>query len=61
MFKKILLPTDGSELSGKAIEGGLAFAKALKAGVVGVTVSSPTRTRTFPSTGPRRWMTTSRE
>ena len=41
MFKKILLPTDGSELSGKAIEGGLAFAKALGASVVGLTVVEP--------------------
>jgi nucleotide-binding universal stress UspA family protein len=41
MFKKILLPTDGSELSAKAIEGGLAFAKALKANVVGLTVVEP--------------------
>ena len=41
MFKKILLPTDGSELSDKAIDGGLEFAKTLKAGVVGVTVVEP--------------------
>ena len=41
MFRKILLPTDGSELSDKAIEGGLGFAKALGASVVGVTVIEP--------------------
>jgi nucleotide-binding universal stress UspA family protein len=41
MFKKILLPTDGSDLSTKAIDGGLEFARALKAGVVGVTVIEP--------------------
>ena len=41
MFKKILLPTDGSELSGKAIDGGLVFARALGASVVGVTVIEP--------------------
>jgi nucleotide-binding universal stress UspA family protein len=41
MFKKILLPTDGTELSAKAIAGALEFAKALKAGVVGVTVVEP--------------------
>jgi nucleotide-binding universal stress UspA family protein len=41
MFKKILLPTDGTELSGMAIEGGLEFAKALGASVVGVTVIEP--------------------
>ena len=28
MFKKILIPTDGSELSTKAINGAIAFAKA---------------------------------
>lgn len=41
MFKKILVPTDGSELSHKAINGAVAFAKALNAGVVGVTVVDP--------------------
>lgn len=41
MFKKILLPTDGSDLSSKAIGAGLEFAKALKASVVGVTVVEP--------------------
>jgi nucleotide-binding universal stress UspA family protein len=41
MFKKILLPTDGSDLSTKAIDGGLEFARALKAGVVGLTVIDP--------------------
>jgi nucleotide-binding universal stress UspA family protein len=41
MFKKILLPTDGSDLSSKAIGAGLDFAKALKASVVGLTVVEP--------------------
>jgi len=41
MFKKILVPTDGSELSTKAIDGAVTFAKALKASVVGVTVVDP--------------------
>lgn len=41
MFKKILLPTDGTDLSTKAIEGGLEFARALKASVVGLTVIEP--------------------
>ena len=41
MFKKVLLPTDGSELSLKAIKGALEFAKALNAGVVGLTVVEP--------------------
>jgi len=33
MFKHILIPTDGSELAGKAIAGGLRLAKALGAKV----------------------------
>jgi nucleotide-binding universal stress UspA family protein len=41
MFKKILLPTDGSDLSAKAIAGGLEFAKALNASVVGLTIVEP--------------------
>lgn len=41
MFKRILLPTDGSELSGMAIDGALELAKALGASVVGVTVIEP--------------------
>jgi nucleotide-binding universal stress UspA family protein len=35
MFKRILLPTDGSELSRKAIKKGVGFAKSIGAGVVG--------------------------
>ena len=35
MFKRILLPTDGSELSRKAIKKGISFAKSIDAGVVG--------------------------
>ena len=35
MFKKILLPTDGSELSQNAVTQGVAFAKSVGAGVVG--------------------------
>jgi nucleotide-binding universal stress UspA family protein len=35
MFKKILLPTDGSALSKKAIRKGVAFAKSIGAKVVG--------------------------
>ena len=33
MYKHILLPTDGSELSGRAVESGIALAKALGAKV----------------------------
>jgi nucleotide-binding universal stress UspA family protein len=35
MFKRILLPTDGSELSRKAVKKGVAFAKSCGADVVG--------------------------
>lgn len=38
MFKKILLPTDGSELSERAVLAGVSFAKELGAEVVGLTV-----------------------
>ena len=41
MFKKILLPTDGSELSGKAMAGALQMAQQLGASVVGITVVEP--------------------
>ena len=41
MFRKILLPTDGSDLSSTAIGAGLEFAKALNASVVGLTVVEP--------------------
>jgi nucleotide-binding universal stress UspA family protein len=41
MFKKILLPTDGSELSVKAVQGALKMAKELGAAVVGLTVVEP--------------------
>jgi len=35
MFKKILLPTDGSQLSRKAVKKGVTFAKSMGAGVIG--------------------------
>lgn len=38
MFKRILLPTDGSELSRQAVAGGIAFAKHCGAGVVALHV-----------------------
>jgi nucleotide-binding universal stress UspA family protein len=38
MFKHILLPTDGSELSGKAIREGICFAKSIAAKVTGFCV-----------------------
>lgn len=41
MYKHILIPTDGSELSGLAITQGVALARALGARVTGVTVTEP--------------------
>jgi nucleotide-binding universal stress UspA family protein len=35
MFKNILIPTDGSKLSAKAIKSGVAFARSIKARVTG--------------------------
>ena len=41
MFKRILVPTDGSELSNKAIAAAIDLAKALGATVVGMTTLEP--------------------
>ena len=41
MYKHILVPTDGSELSQEAIDHGIGLAKALNAKVTAVTVSEP--------------------
>jgi nucleotide-binding universal stress UspA family protein len=41
MFKRILVPTDGSELSGKAIASAVELAKMLKASLVGMTALEP--------------------
>ena len=41
MYKHILIPTDGSELSNKAIHHGIALAKAVNAKVTGITVTTP--------------------
>ena len=41
MYKHILIPTDGSELSNKAIHHGIALAKAVNAKVTGITVMTP--------------------
>jgi nucleotide-binding universal stress UspA family protein len=38
MYKHIMIPTDGSELSEMAIRQGVAFAKSLKAKVTGIAV-----------------------
>jgi len=41
MFQHILIPTDGSELSQKAVEHGLAMAHSINAKVTVLTVSAP--------------------
>src|SRR6516162_4012630 len=41
MYKHILIPTDGSELSKKAVDHGIELAKALNAEVTAVTISEP--------------------
>ena len=41
MFKHILIPTDGSDLSKIAIENGVRFAKELNAKITGLTVTAP--------------------
>jgi nucleotide-binding universal stress UspA family protein len=43
MYKHVLIPTDGSEASEKAVVRGIAFAKAIGARVTGITVSRPFR------------------
>jgi nucleotide-binding universal stress UspA family protein len=44
MYRHILLPTDGSELSQNAVDHGLALAKAVNAKVTILTVSTPFHT-----------------
>jgi nucleotide-binding universal stress UspA family protein len=41
MFKNVLIPTDGSKLSVKAIKSGVAFAKSINARVTGCYVIEP--------------------
>jgi nucleotide-binding universal stress UspA family protein len=41
MFKRILVPTDGSDLSDKAIAAAIDLARTLKAGVIGMTTLEP--------------------
>jgi nucleotide-binding universal stress UspA family protein len=43
MFRKILIPTDGSRLAGKGVKAGVKLAKALGARVTGVYVIAPYR------------------
>jgi nucleotide-binding universal stress UspA family protein len=46
MYGNILIPTDGSELSGKAVEHGLALAKRIGAKATALTVFPPFHTLT---------------
>jgi nucleotide-binding universal stress UspA family protein len=47
MYKRILIPTDGSKLSRKAIKHGVALAKSIKASVTAVAVSVPFESQPF--------------
>lgn len=47
MYKNILIPTDGSELAGKAVQHGLSLAKAIGAKVTALTVLKPYRAFTL--------------
>lgn len=47
MYKNILIPTDGSELAGKAVQHGTSLAKALGAKITALTVSLPFHVFTF--------------
>jgi nucleotide-binding universal stress UspA family protein len=47
MYKHILIPTDGSDLSRAAIRQGVAFTKSFGAKATGITVSPPFHTFTF--------------
>lgn len=49
MFKHILIPTDGSELSERAVLAGVSFAKEVAAQVTGVTALPEFRTFTLDS------------
>jgi nucleotide-binding universal stress UspA family protein len=41
MYKNILIPTDGSDLSAKAVKHGIAFSKSIGAKVTALTVTTP--------------------
>jgi nucleotide-binding universal stress UspA family protein len=47
MFQQILLPTDGSDLSERAVLAGISFAKEIGAQVVGLTVRPEFHTFTY--------------
>ena len=50
MFKHILIPTDGSDLSRKAVLYGVQFAKSVGARVTAITVMEPYRVATMEAT-----------
>jgi len=47
MYKSILIPTDGSELAGKAVQHGLTLAKEIGAKITVLTVWAPFHVLTF--------------
>jgi nucleotide-binding universal stress UspA family protein len=47
MFKHILLPTDGSDLSNAAIQKGIEFARSIGASVTGMHVLVPSQAHTI--------------
>jgi nucleotide-binding universal stress UspA family protein len=49
MYRHILIPTDGSELAGRAVRHGLALAKAVGAKVTALTVEAPFDVYTVPA------------
>lgn len=49
MYKRILLPTDGSDASERAIAAGVIFANELGADVIGLTVTPEFHTFTYHS------------
>ena len=46
MYTNVLIPTDGSELAGKAVQHGIAFAKRIGAKATALTVLPPFHTLT---------------
>ena len=47
MYENILIPTDGSELAGKAVQYGITFAKEIGAKITVLTVTAPFHVFTF--------------
>ncbi len=47
MYKNVLIPTDGSELAGKAVRHGIALAKEIGAKITVLTATTPFRVLTF--------------